>query len=60
LEDGLEDRAHEVCARAMPYAIKGIDFKKRFPKQRFPDVGDFDVLAYSPEKNCVLPAVVRG
>ncbi|MEN8130963.1 MAG: hypothetical protein ABFS45_12375 [Pseudomonadota bacterium] len=54
LEDGLEDRAHKVCDRAMPYAIKGIDFKKRFPKQRFPDVGDFDVLAYSPEKNLWL------
>lgn len=51
LEDSLEDRAHEVCARAMPYAIKGIDFKDRFPKQRFPDVGDFDVLAYRPEEN---------
>ncbi|MFA7290978.1 MAG: hypothetical protein WC023_01900 [Rhodocyclaceae bacterium] len=51
LEDSLEKRAHEVCARAMPYAIKGIDFKDRFPKQRFPDVGDFDVLAYRPEEN---------
>lgn len=51
LEDGLEDRAHEVCARAMPYAVKGIDFKYRFPKQAFPDVGDFDVLAYRPEEN---------
>ncbi len=51
LEDALEDRAHEVCARAMPYAIKGVDFKYRFPKQQFPDVGDFDVLAYRPEEN---------
>jgi hypothetical protein len=51
LEDGLEERAHEVCARAMPYAMKGIDFKYKFPKQRFPDVGDFDVLAYRPEDN---------
>lgn len=56
LEDGLEDRAHEVCVRAMPYAIKGIDFKYRFPKQRFPDVGDFDVLAYRPEENQWLTA----
>ena len=54
LEDTLEDRAHEVCARAMPYAIKGIDFKRRFPKERFPNVGDFDVLAYQPEKNLWL------
>jgi len=51
LEDGLEDRAYEVCVRAMPYAIKGIDFKFRFPKEQFPDVGDFDVLAYRPENN---------
>lgn len=56
LENGLEDRAHEVCARAMPYAIKGIDFKYRFPKQQFPDVGDFDVLAYRPEENQWLTA----
>lgn len=54
LEGGLEDRAHEVCARSMPYAVKGIDFKRRFPKQRFPDVGDFDVLAYRPERNLWL------
>ncbi|HUX65210.1 hypothetical protein [Sulfuricella sp.] len=56
LEDGLEDRAHEVCARAMPYAIKGIDFRDQFPKQQFPDVGDFDVLAYRPEENQWLTA----
>jgi hypothetical protein len=35
----------------MPYSIKGIDFRDRFPKQQFPDVGDFDVLAYRPEQN---------
>ncbi|MDO7928395.1 hypothetical protein Q6A51_16530 [Pseudomonas sp. KFB-139] len=51
LENGLENRAHEVCTRAMPYAIKGVDFKYRFPKHQFPDVGDFDVLAYRPEEN---------
>ncbi len=56
LEDGLEDRAHEVCARVMPHAIKGIDFKYRFPKLQFPDVGDFDVLAYRPEENQWLTA----
>ncbi|MGE8481338.1 MAG: hypothetical protein ACN6Q5_01900 [Pseudomonas sp.] len=56
LEDGLEDRAHEVCVRSMPYAIKGIDFKYRFPKQQFPDAGDFDVLAYRPEENQWLTA----
>ncbi|MBU9683294.1 hypothetical protein KTF56_10390 [Burkholderia gladioli] len=33
LEDGLEDRAHVVCARVLPYALKGIDFKRRFPRE---------------------------
>ncbi|WP_322982048.1 hypothetical protein [Pseudomonas sp. C11] len=56
LEDGLEDRAYQVCSRVIPYAIKGIDFKRRFPKQQFPDVGDFDVLAYLPEENQWLTA----
>lgn len=56
LEDGLEDRTYEVCSRVMPYTIKGIDFKYRFPKKQFPDVGDFDVLAYSPEENQWLTA----
>lgn len=51
LEDGLEDAAHTISARATPYAVKGLDFKYRFPKQGFPDVGDFDVLAYWPEGN---------
>lgn len=56
LENGLEDRAYQVCSRVMPYVIKGIDFKRRFPKQQFPDVGDFDVLAYLPEENQWLTA----
>lgn len=51
LEDQLEDAAYEVCARLTPYAVKGLDFKDRFPKQGFDDVGDFDVLAYWPQGN---------
>lgn len=51
LEDGLEDSAHAICARATSYAVKGLDFKYRFRKRGFPDVGDFDVLAYWPEGN---------
>jgi hypothetical protein len=54
LEGDLEVRAHDICDRVMPYAIKGIDFKSRFPNQKFPEVGDFDVLAYRPEKNLWL------
>lgn len=56
LENGLEDRAYQVCSRVMTYVIKGIDFKRRFPKQQFQDVGDFDVLAYLPEENQWLTA----
>lgn len=51
IEKSLETKAHEVCARAAPYIIQNIDFKRRFPKEFFEDVGDFDVLAYWPEKN---------
>lgn len=51
LEDGLEDAAYAVCARVTPYAVKGLDFADRFPKQGFADVGDFDLLAYWPEGN---------
>ena len=51
LEKTLENRAYQICARTMPYSIKGIDFKRRFSAQKFPDVGDFDVLAYQPEDN---------
>jgi hypothetical protein len=31
--------------------LHGIDFKYKFPTERFEDVGDFDVLAYWPETN---------
>ena len=51
LEEGLEDLAHEVCARVAPYSTKGIDFMRRFRKHRFADVGDFDLLAYWPKEN---------
>jgi hypothetical protein len=51
IEKKLEGRAAEVCVRATPYAVGGVDFKRRFPKEQFDDAGDFDVLAYWPEKN---------
>lgn len=51
LEKGLEKTAHAVCARTTPFAEKNLDFKYRFPKQGFADVGDFDLLAYWPEGN---------
>lgn len=51
LERQLEIRAFEICSRTSPHVIHGIDFKSRFPKDCFDDVGDFDVLAYWPETN---------
>ena len=32
----------------------GIDFHRRYPKEKFDDVGDYDVLAYWPNKNIWL------
>jgi hypothetical protein len=51
LEKNLEKLAHEITDRFSTYCIAGIDFYRRFPKQKFEDVGDFDVLAYWPESN---------
>jgi hypothetical protein len=51
IERRLEVRAFEVCSRATPWLLHGVDFKSRFPKERFEEVGDFDVLAYWPECN---------
>ena len=51
IERQLEVRAFEVCSRATPWLLHGVDFKSRFPKERFDEVGDFDVLAYWPESN---------
>ncbi|WEN15593.1 hypothetical protein PY254_02655 [Rhodanobacter sp. AS-Z3] len=51
IEDDLELRAVEVFARHFTYFEHGIDFHRRFPREGFDDVGDFDVLAYRPEDN---------
>lgn len=51
IEKQLEVRAQEVCARATPYTLHGVNFKHRFPNESFDDVGDFDVLAYWPNSN---------
>jgi len=51
LEKQLEIQAFKVCSRITTYVIQGIDFKYRFPKEEFNDVGDFDVLAYWPDSN---------
>lgn len=51
LEKQLEIQAFKVCSRTTTYVLQGIDFKYRFPKEKFDDVGDFDVLAYWPDSN---------
>lgn len=54
IEQKLEIRAFEVCSRATSWVLHGIDFKHKFPKESFEDVGDFDTLACWPEKNLWL------
>jgi hypothetical protein len=51
LDKKLETTTATVLARATPHVKEGIDFKYRFPTERFDDVGDFDGLAYWPATN---------
>lgn len=50
----LETRAFEICRRHVAHVQHGINFKHRFPKESYEDVGDYDVLAYCPERNLWL------
>ena len=50
----LETRAFDICKRHLAYVYHGINFKHRFPKESYEDVGDYDVLAYCPELNLWL------
>ncbi|HKZ11417.1 MAG TPA: hypothetical protein VJL61_12035 [Rhodanobacteraceae bacterium] len=50
----LETRAFEICQRHAARVQHGINFKHRFPKESYEDVGDYDVLAYCPERNLWL------
>lgn len=56
IEDALEDRAVEILKRHTKYVEGGVNFFRRFGKEGFPDVGDYDVLAYWPATNTVLYA----
>lgn len=47
-EGELEQRALDICRRHA-VRVDGVDFKKRFPKEGFEDVGDFDALAWFPD-----------
>lgn len=51
IEEELEVKAHAIGLRHAPCVEHGIDFRSRFPTEGFADVGDFDVLAYVPERN---------
>lgn len=54
IEKQLEITTFNIVKRFATQIELGIDFKKRFPKKKFPDVGDFDTLAYLPESNTWL------
>jgi hypothetical protein len=54
IEKLLEFRAEEIFRRFAPYVIRGVDIFHRFPAEGFPDVGDFDVLAYWPARNTLV------
>lgn len=49
-EKGLEHLAFEIVSNYTSFSVKGIDFNRRFPEEKFDDVGDFDVLAYWPQE----------
>ena len=54
IEKRLELRSEEIFRRHTKYVARGIDFFKRFPGEDFEDVGDFDVLAYWPDRSVVV------
>lgn len=56
IEDALEERAVEILKRHTLHVEGGVDFFRRFRKEGFEDVGDYDVLAYWPATNTVLYA----
>lgn len=52
LEKQLETKAFDVLCRRTNYIKHGIDLKKTFFKEeQYPDIGDYDVLAYFPDSN---------
>lgn len=54
IEDRLEERAVEILKRHTPHVEGGVDFFRKFRKEGFADVGDYDVLSYWPATNTVL------
>jgi hypothetical protein len=56
LEGQLETVAAGILSRGTKFVAEGFDAMRRFPKEAFEDVGDFDALAYWPEKNAWVSA----
>ncbi|MRT58395.1 hypothetical protein GJV11_19990 [Enterobacteriaceae bacterium RIT693] len=54
IEKQLEITTFNIVKRFATQIEPGIDFKKRFPKKKYPDVGDFDTLAYFSDSNTWL------
>lgn len=54
IEKALEKRTEEILRRHTPYVAAGIDFYRRFRKEAFEDVGDYDVFAYWPDTNTIF------
>lgn len=54
IEKQLELRVADVFGRHTPYVEHGVDFFRRFKREGFEDVGDFDVLAYWTELNLIV------
>jgi len=52
LEKQLEKKAFDILSRYTHYIEQGIDLKKKFKHDKYPDIGDYDVLAFLPESNC--------
>lgn len=55
IEDALADKALEIVKRFTPHARKNLKLHELKPKGIHPsELGDYDVLAYYPEKNVVF------
>ena len=54
IEKRLELRTEEIFRRHTPLVQRNIDFFRKFRKESFDDVGDFDVFAYWPDRNLLV------
>lgn len=54
IESRLELRTEEIFRRYTSFVQQGIDFFRKFRREGFEDVGDFDVFAYWPDANLIV------